>query len=78
MEAHDVLHETLKVAVPIAQPAYDEVGTLLCLPAQIDRLSVAQFCWNKVGLLVGFERFPSHLGTDTPLNGHILCVPCRV
>ena len=57
--------------------AHDEVGTLLRFSAQIDYLSVGQFCWNKVGLLVGFERFFSHLGTDAPLNGCVLRVRCR-
>ena len=57
MKAHDVLHKTWKVATPVTQSAHDEVGTLLRFSAQIDSLSVAQFCWNKVGLLVGFERF---------------------
>ena len=77
MKAHDVLHKTWKVATPVTQSAHDEVGTLLRFSAQIDSLSVAQFCWNKVGLLVGFEHFFSHLGTDAPLNGCILRIRCR-
>ena len=54
--------------------AHDEVRPLLCLPAQIDRLSAYQFGWNKIGLLVGFKRFLSHLGADASLNGCVLCV----
>ena len=57
-----------------AQSAHDEVRPLLCLPAQIDRLSAYQFGWNKIGLLVGFKRFLSHLGADASLNGCVLCV----
>ena len=54
--------------------AHDEVRPLLCLPAQIDRLSAYQFGWNKIGLLVGFKRLLSHLGTDAFLNRCVLCV----
>ena len=78
MNAHDILHKTWKVAAPVAQSADDEVCTLLCRPTQINRLSVVQFGRNKEGLFVGFERSPSHLGTDAPLNGCILCVQCRL
>ena len=41
------------------------------------RISVVQFGRNKKRLFVGFKRSPSHLGTDAPLNGCILCVQCR-
>ena len=58
--------------------AHDEVRPLLCLPAQIDRLSAYQFGWNKIGLLVGFKCFLSHLGTDTSLNSCTLSIPCRL
>ena len=77
MEAYDVLHEAGQVAAPVAQPADDEVRTFLCRPAQINRLSVVQFGRNKERLFVGFKSSPSHLGTDAPLNGCILCVQCR-
>ena len=74
MEAHDVLHEARKIAPPIAQSSHDEVGTFLCLPAQIDSFSTYQFDGLKIGLLVGFKCLLSHLGTDAFLNRCVLCV----
>lgn len=44
--------------------------------SQIGCLSVAQFNGNEKSLLVGFQCFFPHLGTDASLSCRVLCVPC--
>ena len=78
MDTHKVFDEARDIGSFISQSTDNEVRTFLCFPAQIDRLSLAQLCWNKERLLVCVKCLFSHLGTDASLNSCMLCMQYRL